>query len=96
MYVVEDKNRKDVREILLRPIDGSPKGPTGLVDRRLFTGENKIRATLNTKTCLWTISYEAGTVPRPLKSKYTKFNDLLFDVTEYFKRRNIKVVEVRD
>jgi len=83
-------------ELMLRPIEGSPKNSMGLTDRRLFTGENKIHLAMDPQTCLWTVKYDSGAVPEKLKGKYTKYKMLLDLTKEYFKKRNVDIVEIRD
>ena len=68
----------------------------GLVDNRLFTGENNLHAVMDTQTCLWYLKYENGGLPQPLKQHFTGYGKLLAYVKEYFKRRNIEIVEEVD
>ncbi len=68
----------------------------GLVDQRLFTGENKLHAKMDTQSCLWHCEYDNGMLPQPLKQRFTSFNRLLNFVGDYFKRRNIEILRVVD
>lgn len=80
------------RLLKLSVIDGTkPKSSTGLVDTRLFTGENHLRAIMDPETCLWYMRYDDGGLPTPLKQRFTSFNRLLQHAQAYFKGRNIKV-----
>ncbi len=92
-----EKMRKDDRIIVLKVIDGKkPINSTGLVDNRLFTGENYLHAIRQSYNGLWVLKYEQGSVPGALKQSFTKFSDLLAFCTGYFNKRNIEIVEVRD
>ena len=68
----------------------------GLVDQRLFTGENKLHAKMDIQSCLWRCEYDNGMLPQPLKQRFTSFNRLLSFVSDYYKRRNIEIVKVID
>lgn len=82
------------RILKLTPIPGKGRDSTGLIDKRIFTGENKLHAVQDSG--LWYLKYEMGAVPGALNQKFTNFNQLLKFVTSYFKSRNIDVVEVID
>lgn len=93
----DPKLRKDDRIFVLRPIDGKrPSSSTGLVDTRLFTGGNVLHAKMDPQNCLWYMEYENGVLPQALKGRYTKFRDLREYVENYFRTRNIEIVEVKD
>lgn len=79
------------RVLLLEPIDGKPLSSKGLVDPRLFSGENKLHAIRTDNDQLWSFKYESGAVPEPLKQKYTSFGKLLKDAELYFATRNVRV-----
>ena len=85
------------RVIVLEPIDDKqPLSSTGLVDPRLFTGENKLHAIKNPQTCLWSLKYDMGIVPPPLKGQYTGFNALKKFCEDYFNKRNMRIKEIID
>jgi hypothetical protein len=90
------KMRSDDRILVLKPRDDKPLTTTGLVDRRLFSGENKLHAKLDKHHHLWYLQMDAGLLAEPLKQKWTSFQKLLEFVTGYFDRRNIDVTEVID
>src|SRR5689334_1977509 len=93
----DSKNRSVDRIITLRVMDGKkPTSSTGLVDPRLFNGTNQLHAVQEISTGLWYLRYEQGAVPQVLKQKFTKFSKLLEFATNYFKERNIEIVEVID
>lgn len=83
------------RILVIAPIDGKDaKAVTGLIDKRLFTGENKLHAIQ--EHGLWYLKYEMGGLPDPLKQKYTSFAKLTKLVNEYLKKRNIEIKEILD
>lgn len=89
--------KSDDRVLVLKVKDGKkPTSVTGMIDERLFKGENNIHAVVHPNG-LWYCKYELGAVPGGLKNQYfTKFSELLKFVKEYFEKRNVEVVEVRD
>jgi hypothetical protein len=93
--VYNTKMHSSDRVFRLTPI-GDVKDTNGIIDKRLFSGENKLHALMDTQTCLWSLKYEMGGLPNPLKQQFTSFSRLLTFVTEYFKRRNVEVKEVID
>lgn len=92
------KMREGDRILSLKPIEGkSTTTNMGLVDNTLFkTGGNRLHAVLDEMTTLWSIRYEKGITPEPLRHKFTSFNKLRKHAEEYFLRRNIEIVEVID
>ena len=86
--------KSDDRILILRPIDGKPTSSTGLVDRRLFNGENTLHALHDTRRRLWSLKYDKGGLPQPLKQQWTKFSALLTFVKKYFKSRNVEIIEI--
>ena len=91
------KERKTDRIIELRPIAGKDTmSSSGLVDRRLFNGDNKLHAIMNTRNCNWSLKYEDGGLPGPLKQTFTSFNKLKDHVEKYFQKRNIEITNIID
>ena len=90
--------RSDDRLLILRVMDDkAPLNTLGLTDRRLFSGENKVHAIMDTHSCLWTIRYEMGAPPPVLaEQRFTSFSKLLTFCKDYFVKRNIEIVEVID
>lgn len=84
------------RILALEPLDlnKSTLTNTGLVDNRLFTGENRLHAIMDVQTSLWSMRYDAGIVPQPLQQRFTSYGRLKKHAEEYFKKRNIRVKEV--
>lgn len=96
MLNLSEKNRSKmngaVRTFSMKPIDGAPKAISGQIDRRLFSGENKLRAYL--ETGLWMFKYDEGMVPGALRQKYTSFNMAKKHAEDYFFRRNVEIKEI--
>lgn len=91
------KMRSTDRIITIRPVEGKkPTSGTGLVDSGLFTGSNRLHAIQNTETTLWSLKYERGVLPIPLKAKWTSFTGLMNYLRKYFGNRNLEIVEVID
>lgn len=93
------KMRGNDRLFVLQQIDESaPISSTGLVDKRLFTGENRLHAIRNeASTWLWYFKYDHGQVPEFLKDrKYTKFELAKEDAEKYFLSRNVRIEEIVD
>lgn len=95
---VSDHNRKTDRILMLRPKEGEKAlSTTGLLDGRLFRGENNLRAVMDPITCLWSFKQDHGNLPGALRNtSFTSFAKLLAYVTPYFKKRNVEIVEVKD
>lgn len=91
------KEKKADRILVLKTKDGEkPKSSTGLVDPRLFTGDNKLHLIRDARTLLWFFKYEDGGLPRPLKERFTTFDKALTHARGYFNSRNIEIAEVID
>jgi hypothetical protein len=91
------KMRSDDRIIVLKPQEGKHTlSSSGMVDNRLFTGDNKLHAKLDKHFMLWSLQQEKGLLPQDLKQRWTSFDKCLDYVRTYFNRRNIDVVEVID
>jgi len=68
----------------------------GNSDKRLFNGDNKLHAVMNTQTTLWKLKYDMGAIPEQLKGSFTSFKSTLQHAKEYYNRRNIEILEVKD
>lgn len=73
-----------------------PLGSNGLQDPRLFTGENKLHAIMDSQTTLWRFKYDMGILPEPLKGQFTSFKALRQHAEDYFTKRNVEIKEVKD
>lgn len=92
-----DKARKTDRVLVLKVKDGEKAlSSTGLVDPRLFTGENRLHAIQDEQNRLWKFKYDAGAVPPALSQRYLTFDDMLQKAKVYFSKRNVEIVEVID
>jgi hypothetical protein len=93
----ESKMRSPDRILVLKTIDDKkPLSSKGLVDARLFTGENKLHAIMDQQTSLWKLKYDQGNVPVPLQCHFTSFAKLKLYAEDYFRKRNIEIIEVKD
>ncbi len=95
---MSDNVRSTDRIISLSVIDGEkPKSSTGLVDTRLFTGEQQLRLKMDPQTCLWKFQYtNNGMLPEGLQGQYTGFKAGIKAAEQYFLKRNIKITEIKD
>src|SRR5690349_2629341 len=100
MSIFSDENekvRKNDRVIILGPVEGKKAvSSTGIVDTRLFTGENKLHAVRDPQSSLWRMKYEMGSVPDELRQSFTNFEKLLAFAKTYYAKRNIEIKEVID
>lgn len=93
----ESKMRSPDRILVLKAIDGKkPLNTSGVADPRLFNGENKLHAIMDPESCLWKLKYDMGIVPETMKGTFTGFKALKKFADEYYGRRNIQIVEVKD
>ena len=93
----QPKERSDDRILVLKTQDGkNTLSNTGLIDNRLFTGENKLHAVLEQDTNLWKLKYDNGIVPEALRQKFTSFAKLKSHCEAYFNKRNIEIEKVID
>lgn len=88
------KNKSDDRILIMKVMEGKKTlSSAGVNDPRLFTGENRVHAVMDT-TGLWYLKYEIGGVPGALKQKFTNFQALLKFAKKYYNDRNIEILEV--
>ncbi len=97
--VIESRRREKMatndRVLVLKTIDGKePKGSTGVVDPRLFSGSNKLHGLYDDRTGLWNMRYETGALPGALQQKFGTFEQLEEFARKYFKTRNVEIVEI--
>lgn len=93
----KNKLRSDDRIFKLSVIDAkAPLTNLGLVDKRLFSGENQLHAIKDDQYGLWGLKYDSGVLPEPLKQKFTTFKECVKFATDYFLRRNIQIEEIID
>lgn len=96
MDEVVKKNRSTDIILVLKAIDGQPLNTLGVVDKRLFTGENRLHAVMDPQTTFWYLKYDHGVIPEAFKQKFTKLDLLMKFVRQYFKTRNVEVADVID
>lgn len=83
--------------LVLKPLEGKKAlSSTGLMDARLFTGENSLHVTRDPQTHLWGMHMTAGNLPLPLRQKFTSWGKLFNFTKDYLGRRNINITEVQD
>lgn len=98
-YDIEERRRNKMmsqdRVLVLRPMEGKkPTDSAGKIDPRLFTGENNIHAVLDVNTGLWNMRYETGGIPGALQQKFMEYHELETFARNYFKSRNVDIVDV--
>jgi hypothetical protein len=93
----KSKERKMDRILVLKTKDGKkPKSSSGLVDTRLFTGENELHLICDERSRLWYFKYKMGAVPTPLKQRFTTYDEALAVARNYMERRDIEIEKVID
>ncbi len=98
MQLMDPQVRSTDRVLALEIMDGlAPKSSTGLLDTRLFTGEQKLHLKMDPQTCLWYFQYSSnGILPEALKGRYTGFKPAIRFAENYFKTRNVRIKEIKD
>lgn len=93
----KNKEKSSDRILVLKlQKDSVPLSSLGLMDKRLWTGGNRVHAVMNQTDCLWKIKYDAGSPPQPLRQRFVSFDSLMRTVKDYFNKRNLDIVEVID
>lgn len=87
-------NNDSDRLFKLVAIDGKPLNTSGMVDKRLFDGSNKLHIKMDKHSSLWYCFYDKGLIPQQMQQRFTSFNKALSFVKEYFIQRDIDVQEV--
>ena len=92
------KLKSNKRTLVLKVRDNEkPKSSSGLIDPRLFSGENELYAVMDDVNCMWYLKYKQGGLPESLRNhKFTNFSTLLNYTKKYFLKRNIEIAEVID
>lgn len=79
----------------LKVIDGEkPLSSLGMVDKRLFTGDNKLHLKYNHQTHLYYYELDSGVLPQPLKQNFTSMQFAIEFAKDYYARRNVEVYEI--
>lgn len=97
--VIESRRREKMqtndRVLVLQAVDGKPvKNSAGIVDSRLFTGQNKLHGVYDERTGLWNMRYETGGLPGALMQKFGTFEQLEDFARKYFATRNVEIIEI--
>lgn len=91
------KNMSYDRILKLAPLEGkTPTDVEGKADPRLFTGENKLHARMDPEYGHWYVQYEMGNIPTSMQQRWTSFPRMLLWIEEYYKKRNLRVIEIID
>lgn len=95
---VDTNVRSTDRVLELAPVEGkAPLSYSGNVDKRLFTGEQKLHIKMDPQTCLWYFQWEQnGIIPGGLSGKFTGFKSAIKHAEDYFLKRNVQITQVRD
>jgi len=89
--------RSEDRILVLKTIEGkNTLNSLGTIDNRLFTGDNRLHAIQDPKTTMWSLKYDHGGLQEALKQRFTNFKSLIDFTRDYFLKRNIEIVEVKD
>lgn len=97
MESLESKMQTPDRILELSAMEGKKAlDSIGNSDKRLFTGENKLHAVMDTQTTLWKLRYDMGAVPSSLKGSFTSFRAVLQHAKEYYNQRNIEIKEIKN
>lgn len=92
-----NKMNSNKRSLILKVKEGvSAKSSTGVIDARLFNGNNALYAICGPGNNLWHLEYAHGAIPASLQQKFTSFPLLLKTVQQYLDKRNIEVEKVQD
>lgn len=97
MFTIQDvgpKERSSDRVLILKPIGGKTVSSTGMVDPRLFKGENKLHLIMEPQSSIWYFKYEQGGLPELLKQRFTSFRMAKEYAEDYYKKRNVEITEV--
>jgi hypothetical protein len=94
---LRDKLKSNERYVLLKQMEGQdPLNSKGMVDKRLFTGENKLLVTLDPQDSLWSIKFEKGLTPGNLTQRFTAFSKAVKHIKDYYAKRNIEIDKIID
>lgn len=92
----EEKMHSPTRELKIALKEGkTAKNSSGLIDTRLFNGENKLFCIMD-EYGNWFFKYQNGLLPEPLKCKFTRVSKAVEYAKQYFAKRDLEVTEVKD
>lgn len=95
----ESKMRAPDRVFKLEIIDDKkPSTSTGMVDPRLFKGDDatRLHCVMDLETSLWSFKYSRGNIPPGLEGKFTSFKAAQNHAEKYFLNRNIRITQILD
>ena len=92
---VAEKNHAPERELVIKPMEGKMVKGSNLIDSRVWKGDNTLK-TIQDETSLWGFKFEKGLLPEPLKQRFTSASKAIAFAKEYFAKRNLEVIEVKD
>lgn len=93
----DDLNRETRKTLILEVIPGTkPTDEKGRTDSRLFNVDTPLNAVMDGRTLMWSLKYDQGSVPAPLKGQFTSFRNALKQAEWYFQKRNVRVKEIKE
>lgn len=95
MFVKKEQSTDRVFKLTQRP-GTKTLTDTGLVDQRLFKGDNRLHAVMEPASCHWFMRYDKGGLPEPLKGRYTSYPKLVEAAATYFSARGVDIKETFD
>lgn len=89
--------RNDERTLVMQRIPGqNVLTNTGMIDNRIYKGETNMKIVRDPTTMMWNFKYEHGVLPEKLKCTFTSFREIIRFANDYFKKRNLEIVEIID
>jgi hypothetical protein len=67
---------------------------SGMLDNRLFTGENRLHVIKDPESCFWRFKYDSGAIPQTLQQSFTTFRAAFKHASDYYAKRNVEVKEI--
>jgi hypothetical protein len=98
-YDIEERRKakmlSDDRVIVLRPIPGKDAlTAQGGIDKKIFTGENKLHVTYNARSNSWSMHLDSGALPGGLQGTWTTFKSITDHISAYYAKRNVEIAEI--
>lgn len=94
---IRDRVKSNDRYVILKQMEGKPSlNSSGMVDKRLFSGENKLHVILDPQEGLWSVKFEKGLTPGHLDQKFTTFRKAVDTIVQYYRKRNIEIDKIID
>lgn len=84
-----------IRKLQITPLEGQTVTTSkGMVDPRLWKGENELYAEMDNTTCMWRLRYKHGMLPPQIQGTYTNFDKAFKAATKYYSTRGLEVTRV--